>query len=204
MKRWMDTEKLPKYNLTLKELLYLINVLTDHSEINIESIGTIEQSLIDKGFISRNGLLMSTPYVLKEKESIVLELIMDSETTQKEKSRLETLADTLRSIYPKEIKDSKYPLRGDKRGVMLKLNKFLKLYGDTWSDEQIIDATKRYIAGFNGDYTYMKTLPYFILKAERRINEEGKGYNEEVSNLAIWLENEDAVVESNNWLGELR
>ena len=50
----------------------------------------------------------------------------------------------------------------------------------------------------------MKTLPYFILKAERRINEEGKGYNEEVSNLAIWLENEDAVVESNNWLGELR
>ena len=204
MKICIDTEKLHKYNLTLKEVLYLINVLTDHSEIKVESINSIEQSLIDKGFISRNGLLMGPPYILRDKVELIQELIMDSETTNKEKSRLEILTESLRSIYPKEIKDSKYPLRGDKRGVMLKLNKFFKLYGNTWSDEQIIDATKRYIAGFNGDYTYMKTLPYFILKAERRIDEEGKGYNEEVSNLAIWLENTDAVIESNNWIGELR
>ena len=204
MKICIDTEKLHKYNLTLKEVLYLINVLTDHSEIKVESINSIEQSLIDKGFISRNGLLMSPPYILRDKVELIQELIMDSETTNKEKSRLEILTESLRSIYPKEIKDSKYPLRGDKRGVMLKLNKFFKLYGNTWSDEQIIDATKRYITGFNGDYTYMKTLPYFILKAERRIDEEGKGYNEEVSNLAIWLENTDAVIESDNWIGELR
>ena len=60
----------------------------------------------------------------------------------------------------------------------------VKKFGDKYSDEDIIEATKRYINSFNGDYRFMQLLKYFILK---RVIVEGE--IEETSQLLSYLSN---------------
>ena len=51
----------------------------------------------------------------------------------------------------------------------------------------------------------MRILKHFIWKDERKIDGEGKGYIEEVSDLATWIENADAVDSSDDtWLVKAR
>jgi hypothetical protein len=80
--------------------------------------------------------------------------------------------------------------RGNIRDVTLKLQKFFKLYGNKYTDEQLISATQRYVNSFNGRYQFMRVLKYFICKNEKKVDSEGVGYIEEVSDLAAYIENE--------------
>ena len=42
---------------------------------------------------------------------------------------------------------------------------------------------------FNGRYQYMRVLKYFIWKEEKKVDSEGVGHIEEVSDLAAFIEN---------------
>ena len=58
---------------------------------------------------------------------------------------------------------------------------------------------------FNGDYTYMRILKYFIWKDEKKLNQNGELYIEETSDLASYIENEgqeDSI--ENDWTSTLR
>ena len=55
--------------------------------------------------------------------------------------------------------------RGYKGGVSEKLQKLL-VGGETFTDEEAIEATRAYVDGFNGMYTNMRVLPYFLGKNE--------------------------------------
>ena len=68
------------------------------------------------------------------------------------------------------------------------MKKFFKLYG-SYTDEQILEAARKYVASFNGNYSYMRVLKYFIWKDEVKIDGEGNRYVDEVSDLANWIEN---------------
>ena len=50
-------------------------------------------------------------------------------------------------------------------------------------------ATKKYVESFNGNYTYMRVLKYFIWKDEKRVDSDGMGYVNEISDLATYIEN---------------
>ena len=63
------------------------------------------------------------------------------------------------------------------------------MYGNKYSDEQIIHAAKKYVESFNGQYTYMRALKYFIWKDEKKMGSDGRKYIEEVSDLASYIEN---------------
>lgn len=82
--------------------------------------------------------------------------------------------------------DTSFYWRGNKSEIRLKLIKFFHEYGDSYTAEEIIDATKRYVDSFNGDYRYMRLLKYFIHKQEVR-----DGERVPVSELATFLENRD-------------
>ena len=79
------------------------------------------------------------------------------------KTRFEALAPKLMEIFP----------LGNKPGTSLKwrgniasiAERLLKVYSLTeFTDEEAIAATKSYVDSFNGDYTAMRVLMYFICK----------------------------------------
>ena len=93
-------------------------------------------------------------------------------------------------VFPKGKKEgTSIYWKGNKKDIKLKLQKFFKLYGNAHTDDQIVTAAKQYVASFNGNYSYMRALKYFIWKDERKIDSEGNGYIEEVSDLATYIEN---------------
>lgn len=64
---------------------------------------------------------------------------------------------------------------------MRRLKLFFKKYGNEYTDEQIIQATKKYVEGFNGNYTYMRLLKYFIFKEKVGASGEVEGDSELIS-----------------------
>jgi hypothetical protein len=90
---------------------------------------------------------------------------------------------------------------------MLKLKKFFVSYGD-YPDEEILDATKRYVASFRGNYQYLKLLKYFISKNEDEEDENGLRHKVEHSYLADYLENKESEKEvvntSSDWMMNVR
>lgn len=123
----------------------------------------------------------------------------DSNIVQRE-SNIEELADKLRDIYPNgKIFNTNYYYRGNRGDIVNKLKTFFKRYGTKYTDEQIINATKKYVESFNGNYTYLKLLKYFIWKDERAKGESVQ------SLLADFIENESAEdTISNDWTSTLR
>ena len=108
-------------------------------------------------------------------------------------------------IFPKGKKEGTcHYFKGNKKDNVLKLKKFFKLYGK-YTDQQILNAARNYVASFNGNYAYMRILKYFIWKDEIKVNSEGTRYVEEVSDLANLIENaghEDTL--RNDWTVELK
>ena len=106
-------------------------------------------------------------------------------------------------IFPEGRKEgSSQYWRGNRKDITLRLKKFFKLYGNKWKDREILDAARRYIESFNGNYSYMRVLKYFIWKDERKMDENGDMYIDPKSDLATLLENEDTVL-SGDWTSEL-
>lgn len=116
-------------------------------------------------------------------------VLLESDAEVPKDNDLNYLVGQLREIFPKGIKTGSAAWRGNKREITLRLQKFFKIY-DKYTDEELISATKKYVESFNGNYTYMRILKYFILKDEVKIGEDGNRYVEQVSELANFLENE--------------
>lgn len=79
------------------------------------------------------------------------------------KKRFEELAPKLMEIYPLGTKPgTSLKWRGNVATITEKL---LKVYAlSEFTDEEAIAATKNYVNSFNGDYTTMRVLMYFICK----------------------------------------
>lgn len=72
------------------------------------------------------------------------------------------LAKKLRELYPPGMKDDRWPWRGSILSVSERLDEFNKMYPDI-SDDEIIQATKDYLAKFTEDGG-RSLLVYFIWK----------------------------------------
>lgn len=120
----------------------------------------------------------------------------------------ESLAEELKELYPKGKKPGTiYMWRDSTKIIANKLKVLVKKYNLAgkrdkkgnliFTKENVLDATRRYIASFNGDYTYMQLLKYFILKKD--LTKE-----EEISQLLSYLENEDDNTPNNSWMDNVR
>lgn len=73
-----------------------------------------------------------------------------------------SLAERLIAIYPDGIKpNTNKKWSASKSTIAARLSVFKRHFGD-YTDEQIIEATKRYMETFNGDFTLMRILMNFI------------------------------------------
>ena len=138
-------------------------------------------------------------------DDVTSTILLDSDKEKQSPERLENLAIQLAEIFPKEKKiGTCHYFRGNKKDTILRLKKFFKRYGK-YTDQQILDAARKYVASFNGDYTYMRVLKYFIWKDEKKLDAEGNKYVDETSDLSNWIENEGSEDElSNDWTSTLK
>ena len=191
MRYVIDTDACEKEGLSLAAVLAGMIILSD---IDLEKL---------KLEITKEGIL-----VKKEGEILITatgrdrvhRVLLSSDKTLPPEDQIETLAIKLMEIFPKGKKEgTSVYWKGNKKDTKLRLQKFFKLYGNTYSHEQILDAAKQYVESFNGNYTYMRALKYFIWKDERKTDSEGHMYIEEVSDLASYIENAGQESETSDW-----
>ena len=197
MKIEVNDEICKKYNLSIEEALVLIGLKYSSQEI-FQKLNK-ERFLLDLGSSIFNE---ETKYKLSRKANEVLSCILAESTNAvaKRSTNIEELADKLRDIYPNgKIFNTNYYYRCNRQDIINKLKTFFKMYGTKYTDEQIINATQKYINSFNGNYTYLKLLKYFIWKDERLKGESVQ------SLLADFIENESAEdTTSSDWTVELK
>lgn len=175
----LSKEGCQKNNISLAEALLMLAI---HNNADLDAA---QKELIKKGYITanRDDLFQQIGWRLTNKGTEVIDsVIVDSDKKQEPNDRLIQLATRLKEIFPKGKKDDTNYYWAD--GVALivrRLKLFFKKYGNTYTDEQIIQATSKYVEGFNGDYTYMRLLKYFIFKEKVGAAGEVEGDSELIS-----------------------
>lgn len=187
-----------KNDISLGEVLLLLAIC------NKVDLDIAHSNLIDKGYITatRDELFNENGFRITRKGSEILDsVILDSDKTTEPENNLTNLAKKLKEIYPKGKKEGTNYYWADGVALIIRrLQLFFKKYGRIYSDEQIITATEKYVQGFNGDYTYMKLLKYFLLK--EKLGKAGDVEGE--SELITYIENagqEDEL--GSNWTSTL-
>lgn len=181
----IDTENLDTLKLhEVALLLLLYDKRLDQSrvvlEVKDEDIRQALKGLEEKGFIT--SVIYSTDYnykppyqrtawslIEKGKQALADNCVKDRKVNKAlseraVKARCDKLAPKLMELYPAGTKPgTSKKWRGNVDFVSEKLQKII-LSGNEFTDEEAIAATKAYISDFNGMYTTMRTLPYFIAK----------------------------------------
>ena len=185
MKLTIDEDACKKVNLSLPEVLMITLVKTG---VNIETL--VKQMKEKQILVEEHTLLGINLLVTQRWSDLSDKALLSADKSVPDNKRLETLAKALMEVFPagKTEGTSQY-WKGNLRDNTLRLAKFFKLYGDKYTDEQLIEAAKNYVSSHNGRYQYMRVLKYFIWKDTRKVNSEGEGYIEEVSDLAAFIEN---------------
>ena len=185
MKITIDENACKKVKLSLPEVLMITLVKTG---VNIE---TLLKQMKEKQILVEEHTLLGTNLLVTQRWSDLSDkALLSADKSVPDNKRLENLAKSLMEVFPAGKKEgtSQY-WKGNLRDNTLRLAKFFKLYGDKYTDEQMIEAAKNYVSSHNGKYQYMRVLKYFICKDTRKVNSEGEGYIEEVSDLAAFIEN---------------
>lgn len=198
MKLVIDSEVCESKGLTLEEFIVLY-LNSKNVDINKTINSIIEKKAAGKDLFNPNAVVLSS-----NSRKLLEEIILDSDkTVAKNNKRLENLAERLRELYPEGKKQgTQYYWRDSNSVIVKKLKALVKKYGDCFTDEQAINATKKYVESFNGNYQFMQLLKYFISK-----NVVKGGEVEETSQLLSYIENagqEDKQQMTIDWETELR
>ena len=188
----INKDVLGKNNLSMDEFLVL---LLTYNKANIQEV---KQSLVEKGLadfsVMDNELVISN--VTKD---LITSVTIDSDKAVISKDKeFRELAEKLKELFPKGKKaGTTYMWRDSTAVIARKLKTLVVKYEYEFTEEQALKATKSYVESFNGDYTYMQLLKYFILKTLPD--------GEIKSDFMSYIENEGQEDElSDNWLTEMR
>lgn len=189
MKITIDEKVCTKHKMTDQEVLIALAVRAGKYEQVIQNMLNREILVEDEGQLK----------ITQHWSDVVEEVLCDSGGNLDD-DRLLALAEKIQECYPSGFKrgerGTKYYHKSNKNAIKQALKKFITYYGD-YPDEDIIDATKRYVASFKGDYRFPFLMAnYFVLKDMRT-----KG-GDITSQLATFLENkeeEDENMDTEDW-----
>jgi hypothetical protein len=191
MKITVDEKVCLRHKLTLAETLLALAF----RETTIDDI----QNMLNRDIVVHKN----DQYVLaKNWNDILDEILCESSDSIDDEERLLNLAKKMRECFPEgRMPGTAYYYRCNNREVVLKLKKFFTQYGN-YPDDKIIDATKRFVASFQGNYRYLPLIKYFISKNKLIMDEDGQNHVSEVSELASYLENNTDKEQTSNddWL----
>lgn len=199
MKITIDEKQCGKHLLTPEEVFIALAVRQTR-----EFQKTIDNMVSREILTVVDGKYMVTQHWSDE----IDEIIADSSGAIDNEERLLNLAKQMRELYPRgKMPDTPYLYRCNNREVVLKLKKFFTLYGN-YKDEDILDATRRFVASFQGNYRYLPLIKYFIHKDKLKLGEDGQQHVVPESQLASYLENKEdtsnLVTASDDWLTNVR
>lgn len=199
----IDTEN--KNSITTYEVLLLLFFNYEQPSAQVLS------NLIEKGLIKKTSVREITDTGVKYRLTVEGQNLLNSclrssaplnnnEIKVKEE-RLSNLVKQLRDIFPKGKKDNTNTVWSEGPTFIKKrLLAFFRKYGDVYTDDQIINAAKTYVDSFNGNYTFMRTLKYFIFKDEKGVD----GHIESTSDLINIIENEGSIENKDrDWTSKL-
>ena len=197
MKIVIDEKICKKHHLSVTEVLVSLGIRSSE-DVN-ETLNELEekQVLVYKD----NNYMVTQPW-----SDILDEILCDSCSGEDNEERLTELAKKMRECFPEgKMPGTAYYYRCNVREVVLKLKKFFLQYGN-YSDDKIIDATKRFIEAYNGNYRYLPLIKYFISKNKTVTDEDGTSHIQEVSELESYLENKETETKatSDDWLMSAR
>lgn len=195
MRLTIDSTILSKYDLTMDEMIVL---MLCKNKINIKE--TVK-SLLDKDIGVAHPNNPDIVLFREKEDNLLKDIFLESnDIVIKRADRYELLAAQLREIFPKGRKEgTSYMWRDSNSIIAKKLKALVSKYGECFTDEQAINATRKYVESFNGNYRYMQLLKYFISK--KVIND---GEVEETSQLLSYIENEGQSDYNNEWTAELK
>lgn len=197
----INKETLAKSGISVDMAFYLASIYFDRPYTYDTFDVASKQGLITYNHLDRYNLPIQ-PKLTREGVELVESIFLNSEFKGDkgiDTDRYDELADKLRELYPKGRKEgTSYLWRDSHAKIANKLRTLVKKYNFKFTDEQAISATKRYIESFNGNYSYMQLLKYFILKKDKDTGEEN-------SQLMSYIENEDYTDAANDdWMNEVR
>lgn len=205
MKITIDEKVCLNHKLTIEEVLMMLC----YRYITPNKMLEIYNNLLNREiFVERDN--NHTTLITQHWSDMLDEILSDSSgTVEKSDEELLELAKKMRELYPQgKMRDrygrpTPYYYRCNNGEVVKKLKKFFTIFGNV-PDEEILDATKRYVASFQGNYTGMRLIKYFILKDDVKPSEDGTGHVEQISDLATFLENKESEGEGttndDSWL----
>lgn len=183
----IDTENLN--TLTMHEVAALL-LLYDKRVEKSRTVVEVRDVDLDKMFksLEEKGLIVSSIYATDQntkppfqhvcyslieagRQALAENCVSNTtilKTASKEaiRKRCDALAPKLMEIYPVGTKPgTSLTWRGYRGGISEKLQKLIER-GNSFTDEEAIAATKAYVSGFNGIYTTMRVLSYFLSKNE--------------------------------------
>ena len=205
MKIVLDEKQCLGQKLTLQEALIAVAVSMGNYRAAVDNM------------INRRILTLNASEVIPEWKEVIQKLLDSSKDNGADLSegRLLALALKVQECFPKQKmiypngQESPFYFRCNKTEVKNKLKKFLTLYGEV-SDEDIIDATKRYVNTYAPKgYRGMRLVKYFIIKDDKKLSADDEIHVEQVSDLATFLENKtenkpEDIVDGDDWLMNCR
>lgn len=187
----LNKELATQYGLSLPNLCYLLYLYYQHfngiyDKEKLEQLKLTGVNYFGKEYITVKGVDLVNSYLSK---AFTEKQILKRDVTK--------LAESLIEIYPKgkKIGTTSFWSSG-KSTIATRLSIFLNHFKEPFTDEDILNATKRYVKDFENN-PYMRTLDYFILKGEV-IN----GETVLKSDLYNYLTNQEEKVE--NYYNKLR
>lgn len=192
MKYVIDDAVAEKMGLSLPQVLALMLIKTG------ADVKWTLGELLDKEAIVTIGTPPIRYMVTQRWSDLCDNVLLTSDKEVPKEDTITPIAEKLMSIFPSGKKPgTPYYWKCNKREVTLKLKSFFKLYGNTYTEEQILNAAKDYVESFNGDYRFMRLLKYFIWKKE--------GDSGEVSELATYINNagQEDTESSESWTNTL-
>jgi hypothetical protein len=149
--------------------LYLGKLITPDTFQNVCYRGLIEFDGFDLKRQPINARLTQSGVDLIES------IFLNSEfrTPECAEDRYDKLAKKMQELFPEGKKPgTKLMWRDSQAMIAKKLKALVKKYGVKFTDEEALDATKKYVNSFNGDYQFMQVLKYFISKRNQLTGEE--------------------------------
>lgn len=199
MKFIFDTDKIKDFKINGDTFIYLISLylkcpITEDTFIKAYNQGyTIkhESNAFPPYTINKQGIFKTEQHFLNSEMTV----------TNNGES-FEDIANAMREVYPSGRKaGTNYMWRDSTAVIAQRLRALVKKYKVSFTKEEAVDATKRYVAGFNGNYTYMQILKYFISK-QKPISGESA---EQSSQFLSYLENKEGniVITNQDWTANL-
>lgn len=190
----VSEDVLKKYGLSLNEFL-LLYLCSRETDINNVANSLVEKGLADKSLKEEFIVVVSD----NVKELIATILVDSAKVVLNKNSDFTELADKMRALFPEGRKPgTTYYWKDSTPLVARKLSTLVTKFNISFTEEEALNATRRYVESFNGDYKFMQLLKYFILKTDKNTGEIKSEF------MSLLQNPEEQETLNDNWLNEMR